>query len=520
MGRMLTAERETKKRDPRHQAWIDFNERARREEQAYLDAARALFLLESEGVRVTIDRAVPDPLAHPSVTDPYLEAALLRIAGDYAPSGIYHRAWLARYRGLIAKTIDVGGKHGAATTGFSFTLSNPRVQDVIRSRAGALVQNVTQTTMERIRDAVATGRAEGLGVQAIADRIEATTFGDIGASRALTIARTETVGALNAAEWLAATQNGVMQSKTWITQKDDRVRDTHTAIDEDTIGLYDRFDNGLLYPHELGAPPDEVINCRCTLLFSHLPPNGKSAMLNLERKSATAELKSLTTSFAIKSVDEQARTFRGLSNTWEKDQGGDVVHKGAFARTLDHWRQSGRVIPLTDGHPEADGSGGRQVERVLGKMMNAEENDFGLDTGWEFVPNDPIADAAMRRVKHGSLTGLSITYTPVRIEREKPTKENPYGVRHLHEVKLHSVGLVIHPMNQSSHADPASVKTLLAAARDGLLTDEQKDELLALLQAPASEDAPPKELAPDDPRRLEIEHLLRTIKLRGLVTAA
>jgi uncharacterized protein with gpF-like domain len=58
-----------------------------------------------------------------------------------------------------------------------------------------------------------------------------------------------------------------MQSKTWLTQGDERVRDTHAAISGQRVPIDAMFGNGLPHPHADGAPASEVIGCRCTLLF-------------------------------------------------------------------------------------------------------------------------------------------------------------------------------------------------------------------------------------------------------------
>jgi hypothetical protein len=236
--------------------------------------------------------------------------------------------------------------------------------------------------------------------------------------------------------------------------------------------------------------------------------------------------------FSLKSVDEGAKTFRGLSSTWDEDLGGDVIHEGAFARTIDHFKSSGRVIPLTDGHPELEGPSGDRVRRVIGKVTDAAESKSGIETGFAWVPDDPDADAAIRRVKGGFITDLSIVYKATRAEREKPSAAHPRGRRHIYELKWAGVGLVMRGMNPGAKADALSVKSIVDAIRDGSLTDEQKsaisalsaDEksvLRALLDAPpAPVDEPPadtlKGLAPDDPKRLANALRLRRLKLRRL----
>ena len=195
--------------------------------------------------------------------------------------------------------------------------------------------------------------------------------------------------------------------------------------------------------------------------------------------------------FEVKAVDTQAHTFRGLAAAWSLDLGNDVIHKGAFERTLDHWRNAKRrPVYLLNGHKSSD------VRDVIGKMVDAQETDEGLETTWEFVPDDPTAEAAFKRVQGGFVTGMSIGYTPIQhdIEQRKDGKR----VRHLKEVKLHEVSLVVFPMNEDARIDTTSVKTL--AQWQDMNEDERKAYVAALseddraalraLLAPAPEPAP------------------------------
>lgn len=261
--------------------WHAFDAKARREESKYQAAAIAQFRRERESVIQRIVENLPgfkavDPKdPHPSVTDPYVEAAMLRIAADYAPHGQYHKEWLERYQRLISVTTHLGGRSVAARTGLSFRLSNPRAQAAIQRRVNRLTGNVTETTLARIRDVITQARTEGVGVTEIARRIREQAFdGAVSATRARTIARTESVGALNEGAWEAAQTAGAMRSKRWLSQADGRVRDSHVdAANEGWVAIDAVFPNGLRYPHEPGAPAAEVIQCRCTLLYSDQPPN-------------------------------------------------------------------------------------------------------------------------------------------------------------------------------------------------------------------------------------------------------
>jgi HK97 family phage prohead protease len=211
----------------------------------------------------------------------------------------------------------------------------------------------------------------------------------------------------------------------------------------------------------------------------------------------------------VKSVNAEAHTFRGLAAAWSLDLGNDVIHRGAFKHTLNMWKSARKPRPiyLLNGHKAGD------VLDVVGKLVDAEETDEGLETTWEFVPNDPTAEAAFKRVQGGFITGLSIGYTPVQHDWET-TKEGK-RVRHLKEVKLHEVSLVVFPMNEDARIDMASVKTLAQwhemdneerKAYIATLSEDDRSALRALCE-PAPE--PGSEAAHEDTKEALRNALLR-----------
>lgn len=243
--------------------WRTFDEKAEAQEPPYVREALRQFAFEAAEIAAVM-RGIDD-------RDPFVLEAVRRILTNYEPGARYHAQWLARYTKLIGQTVKVGGETISESVGFDFQLSNPRVIATIRTRAANLVTNVTDTTKASIRAAVETGRAQGLGTRDIAKLIHETTFGEITKTRAQTIARTETVGALNAGEHVSAVTSGVMRSKEWVHQRVGNSRPNHRAIDGTRIDIGAAFNLGTVgaqYPHAPGLPAREVVNCRCTVIYS------------------------------------------------------------------------------------------------------------------------------------------------------------------------------------------------------------------------------------------------------------
>lgn len=211
----------------------------------------------------------------------------------------------------------------------------------------------------------------------------------------------------------------------------------------------------------------------------------------LETKSAAAappapaESKRVVARFEIKadSIDEGARTFSGLAATWDLDLGGDVIHRGAFKKTLSDWRKSKKPLPLLDSHNAYS-----TIRAVVGKLEEAEETDEGLEATFS-VMDGPDGDEIWRRLKGGYVSGLSIGYRA--IKTEAPTEEESRtGIwRHLKEVRLEEVSVCVWPMNPAARVEFESMKTLTPEAI-AAMSDEEKQQLRALLE-PAKPADPP-----------------------------
>jgi hypothetical protein len=244
-------------------------------EPTYEKAALAQFEAESVAVVKMLTANVPrfktinPDLITGALLWPYIEASLLLIAASYSTAGAFYRQWYNRFRPLVAKTM---AQPAPSVRVGILGPTSPQMLAAINRRVTKLSGAVTETTKQQIRAVIAQARTDGVGVSELATRIRAQVFADtITTARATTIARTETVGALNEGAMLKARQGGVFRSKQWVSQRDGRVRPSHRSAESaGWIPIEQPYSNGLDYPHAPGAPADEVINCRCSQMFSDL----------------------------------------------------------------------------------------------------------------------------------------------------------------------------------------------------------------------------------------------------------
>lgn len=254
------------------------------DEGASGDIAKAFLEYLAHMAGKTIDILEEDKLVQKSLTPESTKADVpskrrlrqaLRNAGEE-----FDETWFDAYTRGLSDSVELGYSQqldlvfNAPTRSEVETL---RARDenkrrlILESRAIDSFDQINKTTTERIMKQITEGVDNGETIDQIAARIgefvgeEGTTL-----SKARTIARTETLTAVSVG------QNAAMQNakeiipgmeKMWVSADDDRVRDSHVDVDGERVSVDEEFSNGLKYPREPGAPADEVINCRCTILM-------------------------------------------------------------------------------------------------------------------------------------------------------------------------------------------------------------------------------------------------------------
>ena len=138
----------------------------------------------------------------------------------------------------------------------------------VENRVNQLAGQVTQTTFDQIQQAIRDGIAAGDSTTQIADAVRHVF--DVARARAELIARTETSIALNQAAFDYAQASGKVGRKEWLAVHDTRTRETHRVADGQTVPVGLPFAVGgslMMHPGDPTAPPGEVCNCRCSVLY-------------------------------------------------------------------------------------------------------------------------------------------------------------------------------------------------------------------------------------------------------------
>lgn len=152
----------------------------------------------------------------------------------------------------------------AADIGINYNLLHPHIAKFAAQETAWFVTGITETTRDDIARILTAGLEAGKSTNDIAREISES--GGFSPARARLIARTESTRSYNGAPTetlkLHAKATGRVYTKTWATAGDARVRDEHVDLEGETVGIDEKFSNGLSYPSEP--------NCRCAVIFNEV----------------------------------------------------------------------------------------------------------------------------------------------------------------------------------------------------------------------------------------------------------
>lgn len=158
--------------------------------------------------------------------------------------------------------------------GIAFDVTNPLAAKVLAQSASQITE-IADTTRLNVMRIIKAAHDDGLSIPATAKAIQAG-MADASVARATLIARTELVGAVNGGS-LAATQivseeTGDAYDKVWLTAPGAQYprHELYEGLDGQTTsldGLFQVGEDELQFPGDPSGSPDEVCNCRCTMVY-------------------------------------------------------------------------------------------------------------------------------------------------------------------------------------------------------------------------------------------------------------
>ena len=189
-----------------------------------------------------------------------------------------------------------------------------KTERVIRAIGGTALKKPILETLsddisslkQPIRREITRGIMDGWTYDEMANHISAKT--NITKNRASTIARTEchriaSQASMDALEQASKDIKGGVK-KRWCAVMDERTRISHQNVDGETVPYDEPFSNGLMYPGDPSGPPEEVINCRCSL-FTVTPNSDNDTAKKWDSKaSELAKNKTMSLADYKKEIDK------------------------------------------------------------------------------------------------------------------------------------------------------------------------------------------------------------------------
>ena len=121
--------------------------------------------------------------------------------------------------------------------------------------------------MKKINAETLQGILQGESMDDIAKRLR--NVQEMNKTQAIRSARTIVTGAENKGRqdsYARAEADGIILQKEWLSTNDGRTRHSHAMLDGAIVDQDKKFENGLMYPGDPSGRPEEVYNCRCTLV--------------------------------------------------------------------------------------------------------------------------------------------------------------------------------------------------------------------------------------------------------------
>ena len=320
------------------------------------------------------------------------------------------------------------------------------------------------------REATRTGRIPDAELQRIQDaRAEAVRRIDRVESewqtRSERIARTETTGAYNAGAVQAGHDEGA-GVKVWLATGDDRTRDSHLEVSGSCVAVDDTFDVGgalLQMPADPSGPPEETINCRCTVVFA------RSCDQAAERFGAADEV-----------IDgERARREEqdGVPRR-RADDGPDPVGEDARLDDLPAAGEAARYDTLEEadewGRQQFDGVAERLTEEQRQEITAYSRQDFRNTNALHRGQLDDVGDLTRRRAEEQT------RHIEAAMREAGGTKDPVQVFRGVGPEVVDELGGTARDLTNADFTDPAFMSTSLNVSETDYFTRKPGSAVLQI----------------------------------------
>ena len=205
-----------------------------------------------------------------------------------------------------------------------------------------------------------------------------------------------------------------------------------------------------------------------------------------EKGGESMRVKDMTVQVKADDTGDGDGEFSAYASVFDNvDSYGDVIRKGAFAKTLESWESSGNTMPLLYGHNFSDPFSN------IGAITKAEEDDHGLKISAKIDLDNPTGAQVYRLLKEKRLSQMSFAFDVKEGGMAEIDGEHVYELR---ELTLYECSVV--PIGANQETEILAVKAMaryLDAAGEAAV-----DHLRDALAPPGGSKTKPNPETPED----------------------
>lgn len=169
-----------------------------------------------------------------------------------------------------------------------------------------------------------------------------------------------------------------------------------------------------------------------------------------EKGGESMRVKDMTVQVKADDTGDGDGEFSAYASVFDNvDSYGDVIRKGAFAKTLESWESSGNTMPLLYGHNFSDPFSN------IGAITNAEEDEHGLKISAKIDLDNPTGAQVYRLLKEKRLSQMSFAFDVKEGGMAEVDGEHVYELR---ELTLYECSVV--PIGANQETEILAVKAM------------------------------------------------------------